>query len=349
MTDKTLSLKDFLETRTTLYFTHKDISAEIKGESLVYTSRISDMKETVKLRDIRRVVFLGIPGFSGEVMYKLCGAGIPIDFLDIKGALVGQVHNVVSDYPDKNYIYQERLLADPGAIDLVRDILLSKIDNNAEVLRRRCDSDFLPNWDLLRSLMIKATTTEELRGAEGIAAKLYFDQWNSLLNKFEWNGRKYHPAPDPVNTLLSIGYNLIYNRMTSALRASGLNPRIGFFHMIRGKHSALSSDLMEPFRAFADGEVLKMIRKRQVTPEQFGYEEGQCSITDKNLFINFVTSFENMFSREVVLYRRGKKNGWEYTKRTVNDHIEDLAASFALFIRSKGRLAPMRLRLCADI
>ena len=51
-----------------------------------------------------------------------------------------------------------------------------------------------------------------LLGIEGSASALYFEQFESKLKqrddwKFDWRGRNRRPPRDPVNALLSLGFN----------------------------------------------------------------------------------------------------------------------------------------------
>lgn len=66
---------------------------------------------------------------------------------------------------------------------------------------------------------------------------------------FGFSGRARHPSPDPVNALLSLGYTLVYNEISSLLDGLGFDPYLGFFHQPRYGHATLASDLLEEFRA----------------------------------------------------------------------------------------------------
>ena len=70
--------------------------------------------------------------------------------------------------------------------------------------------------------------------------------------------------PNPVNSLLSFGYTLLFYNVYAMLRSRGLHPHVGIFHALRPGHPALCSDLMEEFRApIVDATVLALIHRRQ--------------------------------------------------------------------------------------
>jgi CRISPR-associated protein Cas1 len=93
-----------------------------------------------------------------------------------------------------------------------------------------------------------------------------------LAASFEKRARR--PPPDPVNSLLGLGYTLLTEAMMTALEVAGLDPYIGFFHADKYGRPALALDLIEEFRApVVDSLVLTLVNKRMVGPEDF--EEGK--------------------------------------------------------------------------
>lgn len=102
----------------------------------------------------------------------------------------------------------------------------------------------------------KAPSMDELRGHEGNAAAIYFANFAGMFKqgvqeiaaKFNANGRKRRPPPDPVNSVLSFAYSMITNECVAALRLASLEPTIGALHATRPGRPALALDLVEPFR-----------------------------------------------------------------------------------------------------
>jgi CRISPR-associated protein Cas1 len=89
-----------------------------------------------------------------------------------------------------------------------------------------------------------------------------------LAASFEKRARR--PPPDPVNSLLGLGYTLLTEAMMTALEVVGLDPYIGFFHADKYGRPALALDLIEEFRApVVDSLVLTLVNKRMLGPEDF--------------------------------------------------------------------------------
>ncbi len=124
-----------------------------------------------------------------------------------------------------------------------------------------------------------ATDPDTLRGLEGEAARQYFAALTYLVRasareSFRMDGRNRRPPRDRINALLSFVYSLLMNDCRSAIEAAGLDPQIGFLHVVRPGRAALALDLMEEFRAFADRLVLSLINRGQVGPDDFVEREG---------------------------------------------------------------------------
>lgn len=120
---------------------------------------------------------------------------------------------------------------------------------------------------------------DEVRGAEGDAAKAYFAVFDDMIrtNKeaFTFSGRNRRPPRDRVNALLSFVYGMLRNECSSALEGVGLDPQVGFLHALRPGRPALALDLMEELRApLADRFVLTLVNLAQVKPDGFTIRPG---------------------------------------------------------------------------
>jgi len=64
----------------------------------------------------------------------------------------------------------------------------------------------------------QAESIASLDGVEGAAAHAYFAALMEFnLSEMNWPGRKKHPAPDPLNALLSLTYTLLMHELTALL------------------------------------------------------------------------------------------------------------------------------------
>jgi CRISP-associated protein Cas1 len=114
----------------------------------------------------------------------------------------------------------------------------------------------------------------EIRGLEGAGSGTYFRQFGKMLSTVGFPGRKRRPATDPANSLLSLGYVMVGNELSSLLEARGFDPAIGFLHGVRYGRSSLALDVVEVFRQpVVDRLTLRLLNLGQIKPDDF--EGGQ--------------------------------------------------------------------------
>ena len=138
--------------------------------------------------------------------------------------------------------------------------------------------------DTLIGRVKKEKSLDKVRGLEGNAAKNYFDVFGLVIKAdgFCWQGRYKHPAPDPVNALLSYGYYFLEREVRIAIAAYGADARIGFLHSNNERKDSLVYDLMEMFRAsVSDRFVLKLINKKRIKPDLFIDLDGRVLLTEE--------------------------------------------------------------------
>ena len=82
------------------------------------------------------------------------------------------------------------------------------------------------------------------------------------------------PPRDRMNALLSFLYAMWMNDCRSACEAAGLDPQVGYLHVLRPGRAALALDLMEEFSPLADRLALTLVNRLQVTAEAFDERDG---------------------------------------------------------------------------
>jgi CRISP-associated protein Cas1 len=145
-----------------------------------------------------------------------------------------------------------------AAIDDARQVLSEAAARIADILTRLGDC---------RNL-------DELRGAEGEAARAYFGVFGYHVRvdqaAFVMDGRTRRPPRDRVNAVLSFLYALLRAECAAGIESVGLDPQVGFLHALRPGRPALALDLMEEFRPLiADRLALTLINRKQLQADHF--------------------------------------------------------------------------------
>ena len=140
-----------------------------------------------------------------------------------------------------------------------------------------------------------------LQGLEGNGTAHYFNCFSHLLNEGElFKGRTRRPPRDPVNALLSYGYTILLNQVTSAICTVGLDPYVGYLHSSQYGKPALALDLMEEFRPLiVDSVVLSLFNNKAIQGKHFMEEFGAYRLSDSGRRI-FLTKLEARFDESIT-------------------------------------------------
>jgi len=186
---------------------------------------------------------------------------------------------------------QHQLLDDPKRmLELMRMVVAGKLQNSRAVLlrgareaRSETDASVLKQAANTLAASIRnlpnAKDGDAVRGVEGQAARVYFDAFNALIRAnredFAMRGRNRRPPRDRLNALLSFLYALLTNECVAALESVGLDPQVGYLHVLRPGRPALALDLMEEFRSIlADRLALTLINRQQIRANDFEERPG---------------------------------------------------------------------------
>jgi len=177
-----------------------------------------------------------------------------------------------------------------GDLSIVRQFVIGKIKNQRTLLRRHGGPDAAASVDQLAGLVARAREVralESLLGIEGTAARLYFEQFSSLLRPATplgpgptFDGRNRRPPRDPVNAVLSFVYSLLIKDCTVALLAAGLDPFVGLYHQPRFGRPSLALDLAEEVRPLVgDSVVMTLFNNGELAAGDFVTRAGGVSLT----------------------------------------------------------------------
>jgi len=120
-----------------------------------------------------------------------------------------------------------------------------------------------------------AIKIDEIMGIEGAFAREYFKYFfNNMPRGMHKGKRSKQPPRDPVNALLSYWYSLYYNIITIKLLSHGFEPSLGYLHAPFRTHNALSSDILELFRASINQAVIATFKQNILTIEDFSNKGG---------------------------------------------------------------------------
>ncbi|MGH8002262.1 MAG: CRISPR-associated endonuclease Cas1 [Brasilonema sp.] len=275
---------------------------------IIYVSEKPKLE--VPIREVQQILVFGNIQLSTPVIQVCLQEQIPVVFLSQSGQYHGHLWSEESTNLDNQLIQIERRNDDYFQFQVSKAIVFGKLMNSKQLLlrfnRKRKVTEVekaifgiskdIDSLDLVDNL-------DTLRGYEGIAAARYFPAFGQLItnSKFEFSLRNRQPPTDPINSLLSFGYTLLFNNVLSFLVAEGLSPYLGNFHYGEKQKPYLAFDLMEEMRSVVvDSFVLKIINKSLLKPQDFDIVPSTGGVyLNQSARRVFLKQFETRMNEEV--------------------------------------------------
>ena len=245
------------------YIDKKGANLQVKNKIL----RVDEQK--IPLRLIDTLVLASSAHIQSRDLVKLTAEGITILMLSSRGDDIAIVHSATSPNAQlKLAQYQAQHLS----LEIAQRLISQKIQlHTIQLNKHDIELDISDTLQQIES----ATSIESLLGIEGSYSRLYFSHYFGLYSRRLHLGKRSRKPPlDPVNAMMSFVYMMVYNLITVRLLSFGFEPSIGFLHKPFRTHNALSSDLMELFRADINEWVWSLFDTKQLTSSDFSKKNG---------------------------------------------------------------------------
>ncbi|GAB4520264.1 MAG: CRISPR-associated endonuclease Cas1 [Anaerolineae bacterium] len=237
---------------------------------------------SLSVREVEQVVLYGNVQITTQAAALLLQHQVDVVFLSYRGSYRGRLSQGGARYARLRHAQLQLSGDEARSLEVARHIVKAKLRHQIDLLGQLADQ--VPTQaselqraaagiDQMRRTCERASNLDELRGYEGKAGVYYFGGLRRLLNpRWGFDGRKYHPPPDPFNALLSFGYSLLLKDVTAIIEIVGLDPYMGCFHALEYGRPSLALDLMEEFRPLAvDPAMLRLVLDGTLTPERFTF------------------------------------------------------------------------------
>ncbi len=294
----------------TLYLTERQTLVKKDGDTLLVAipadpeSGRAKRDVRVPLMKIERVVVQGNVTLTSPALAALMEQRAEVSFLNEHGRFQGQLTPAFSRNGQLRLAQTAAHVDAARAHGLARAFVVGKMTNMRTMLlranRKRERPELAQAAEAIRRAMTEAAAIPpdatppdparpqadsaygRLQGQEGAATAHYFGCFRHILNRPElFNGRSRRPPRDPANALLSYGYTILLNQVTSAICAVGLDPYVGYLHSTQYGKPALALDLMEEFRPLiVDSVVLSVFNNGVLGERDFVNEFGAWRLTD---------------------------------------------------------------------
>lgn len=178
-----------------------------------------------------------------------------------------------------NYLLRMKQYKLKDELAISKEIIANKMQNQLFLLE---EMNKQPAADYLKGLKIKissAANGNDLLGLEGCASKFFFQNYFDELN---WFKRMPRAKIDIPNTLMDLGYTILFNFVDSLLGIYGFDAYKGFYHKLFFQRKSLTCDLVEPGRAIIDKQLLKSHHLGQINKNDFKFIKGRYELSYEN-------------------------------------------------------------------
>lgn len=123
----------------------------------------------------------------------------------------------------------------------------------------------------------------ELMGIEGNIRKVYYDEWNIIVNQeISFDKRVKRPPDNMINSLISFINSLIYVSCLTEIYKTQLNPTISYLHSAGERRFSLCLDLAEIFKPLiGDRMIFSLLNKNIISEDDFEKESNFFYLKDK--------------------------------------------------------------------
>lgn len=293
----------------TLYISQQGCYLSLHQEQ-VLIKQGQTILDTVQLPLLEQILIFGKSQVTTQVIRACLWREIPIVYLSRMGFCYGRILPISRGYRQLVRYQQELGFAD--RLVAARAIVQTKLKNSRVILlrqqRKRPSSGLeqaIHRLEYLSEQAQQAEAIERLMGLEGAGAASYFEAFADCLEnpEFVFTTRSRRPPGNPVNAMLSFGYQVVWNHLLSLIELQGLDPYMACLHEGNHQHAALASDLLEEFRApIVDSLVLYLVNRSVVDARRdFEFRGGGCFLNDagrKRFLQAFVQRMEESLTME---------------------------------------------------
>ena len=232
----------------------------------------------VPVNQIDSISIIGYCHLSHGAIQTALYRKIPVTYYSLKGYYLGCLQ--VKSQPLASYVIAQAKQAQNAKFirQQAEIIVRAKLHNSRILLMRinrrhpnQVTQNAIAELKKIINCLDVHLSLESLRGYEGKGANIYFQGLSKLFQgEFTFTQRTSRPPQDPINSLLSFGYTLLCQHLTSKIQLARLHTDLGNLHTLRDNHPALVLDLMEEFRAqIVDSLVIYLVNKKIFSARDF--------------------------------------------------------------------------------
>lgn len=303
-----------------------------------------DGKQSIDPTKLKSILISKGASISSDAALLAIENEIDVMFVDKTGNPSGRLWGIKFGSVSNIRRKQLEFLYSSSAVKWVRQLIVHKIDNQIGMVLALSPSEGIMEKKTQNAInklndyktklnQAKADVISDVapsfRGWEGAASRVYFELLSAFLpDEFSFNKRSQNPATDVFNCLLNYAYGMLYGKVEGALIKAGIDPYIGVYHRDDYNRPALSYDVIEVFRIWADYVVFNLCMQKVIDEDCYSIRDDG-SYWLENMGKRILIQSMNDYLDEII-----NMKGMDRTRAT---HIELYANRLAqIFLKSKN-------------
>jgi CRISPR-associated endonuclease Cas1 len=265
------------------------------------------------IEDLGHLLVVGGHTLHTSTVAHLLKKGVFVSFFEADGSPLGVLRPYGSDSETGMRNLQQNTPRHRYAIAFAqgalksRLVLLEKIEESRDKpLLYEGESEFIHKAIGELEYLIKL---DEIRRLHHLTSDMYYEIMSRTVPpELGYKRRTVRPQKDAVNSMLSLGYAMLYGNCCVSVLGAHLDPDIGSLHSGPG---GLVQDLIDPFKArMIDGPAF-LIAAQSVHQDDYELSATRCLLSDdyvKNLIALFEKSLLiNQINEQVILMSESLK------------------------------------------
>ncbi|MBP2133685.1 CRISPR-associated endonuclease Cas1 [Methanomicrobium sp. W14] len=235
------------------------------------------------LSEVSHLLIVGGHNIHTSAISHLLKNGISISFFDADGTPLAVLRPFGYRQDEEIRELQKKAPGYIRASEVVRSSIKSRLmmieksgNEVGKSLFYEGEEEFFYNMLDDVSYLIKM---DELRRIHKLSGDMYYEVMSRIINSVHgFRRRTKRPHVDPVNSMLSLGYSMLFGNCCVCATGADLDLDIG---ILRDGKMSLVLDVIDPFKAGMVDSVVFPIAREFLTTEHYDCGNRRCHLNDE--------------------------------------------------------------------
>ena len=297
-----MSTRDFEHKQIAFVFTTDGEKISFKNDNLIVTDKDGEIKHQSTCYRLFALFICGDFCLTSGVLERSKKFGFTIVFMSPNL----RITSIMPSKAEGNVLLRKKQYS-YDKTEIASHVIANKIHNQTFLLKKKRkkteeEKEVIAKLEQYEKDVLQPNlSVQEIMGIEGISAKLYF---KTLFAEYNWQGRLPRVKNDITNTLMDIGYTILFNIVNALLEMYGFDVYVGILHTQFFHRKSLVCDLEEPFRPIVDAAILKALNLGQINEKDFWKNQNQYILPWKNSkkYVGIILEALLEYKNEIFIY-----------------------------------------------